>query len=157
MCTYLKNMAGFTRNQLKSKSFEEVQQVFNKTMDWINNFVAMDSREVKDKAVESSKRAGEELEFDKCMEIVPEDEDDVTVDATPLSSKSLTIIDYKIHKEGKMNYFQIIRADVKNRFKKAKPVNDMDNLLLCTLKTMFEYETGDTIWTYQQGLAKLKN
>nr|GEV89446.1 hypothetical protein [Tanacetum cinerariifolium] len=31
MCTYLKNMAGFTHNQLKSKSFEEVQQAFNKT------------------------------------------------------------------------------------------------------------------------------
>ncbi|GJY08274.1 hypothetical protein Tco_0375328, partial [Tanacetum coccineum] len=76
---------------------------------------------VKDRAVESSKRAGEELEFDMskkqkldknvqaevadddsvklkmCMEIVPEDEDDVTIDTTPLSSKSPTIIDYKIH------------------------------------------------------------
>nr|GEX09943.1 hypothetical protein [Tanacetum cinerariifolium] len=46
MRTYLKNMARFTRNQFKSKSFKEVQQAFNKTMDWINNFVAMDSEEV---------------------------------------------------------------------------------------------------------------
>nr|GEV94739.1 retrovirus-related Pol polyprotein from transposon TNT 1-94 [Tanacetum cinerariifolium] len=62
MFTYLKNMAGFTHNQLKSKRFEEVQQAFNKTIDLVNNFVAMDSEVVKDKAVESSKRVGEELE-----------------------------------------------------------------------------------------------
>ncbi|GKE07672.1 hypothetical protein Tco_1399690, partial [Tanacetum coccineum] len=36
MCTYLKNMAGFIHNQLKSKTFEEVQQAFNNTIEWIN-------------------------------------------------------------------------------------------------------------------------
>ncbi|GKA11740.1 hypothetical protein Tco_0691286 [Tanacetum coccineum] len=39
------------------------------------------------------------------------DGDDVTIDATPLSAKSPTIVDYKIYKEGKKSYFQIIRAD----------------------------------------------
>ncbi|GKB84679.1 hypothetical protein Tco_0956951, partial [Tanacetum coccineum] len=68
----------------------------------------MDSGAVKDRAVESSKRAGEELEFDKCLEVVPDDGDDVT----PLSSKPPTIIDYKNYIEGKKTYFQIIRADV---------------------------------------------
>ncbi|GKB91544.1 hypothetical protein Tco_0963816 [Tanacetum coccineum] len=42
MCTYLKNMAGFTHNQLKNKNFEEIQKAFNKTMNWINSFVPMD-------------------------------------------------------------------------------------------------------------------
>nr|GEY16280.1 hypothetical protein [Tanacetum cinerariifolium] len=92
----------------------------------------------------------------KYLEIVPEDDDDVTIKATPLSSKSPTIIDYKIYKEGKKSYFKIIKADgnsqnyltfgtlfknfnredleilrsiVKTRFEKTKPVNDMDNLL----------------------------
>ncbi|GJS49950.1 hypothetical protein Tco_0600071 [Tanacetum coccineum] len=175
-------------------------------MDWINSFVAMDSKAVKDKEEGGSKRTAEELEskiskkqkldenvqeeeddsaeLKRCMEIVPDDGDVVIVDATPLSSKSPTIIDYKIHKEGKKNYFQIIRADgnsqlyltfrqmfknfnreeldvlwsiVKNIFKKAKLVDEMDNLLLHTLKTKFEHEIKDTIWTYQQGLAKVKN
>nr|GEU28616.1 hypothetical protein [Tanacetum cinerariifolium] len=118
MFTYLKNMAGFTHNQLKSKIFEEVHQAFNKTMDWINNFAAMDSKAVKVRAVESSRRPREKLESDKskrqkldenvqaevadddtielkrCMEIVPEDDDEVTIEATPLSSKSPTIVDY---------------------------------------------------------------
>nr|GEV75833.1 hypothetical protein [Tanacetum cinerariifolium] len=67
----------------------------------------------------SSKRAGDELEQEspkrqrlkkeddsvklkRCLKIVPEDEDDVTIKATPLSSKSPTIIDYKIYeKRGK--------------------------------------------------------
>nr|GEZ68702.1 hypothetical protein [Tanacetum cinerariifolium] len=39
------------------------------------------------------------------LEIIPDDRDDVTVDATPLSSKSPIIVDYKIHKEGKKIYF----------------------------------------------------
>ncbi|GKA79316.1 hypothetical protein Tco_0785912 [Tanacetum coccineum] len=44
MCTYLKNMAGFTHNQLKNKSFNEVQMAFDKTMSWINLFVPVDSK-----------------------------------------------------------------------------------------------------------------
>ncbi|GKB01401.1 hypothetical protein Tco_0829445, partial [Tanacetum coccineum] len=65
---------------------------------------------------ESSKK--QKLEEDKeseelkqCLEIIPDDEDDVTIDATPLSTKSLTIVNYKIYKEGKKSYFQIIRVD----------------------------------------------
>nr|GEV62738.1 uridylate kinase [Tanacetum cinerariifolium] len=121
----------------------------------------------------SSKRAGDEIEQEsakrqrlekeddtaerkRCLKIVPEDDDDVTIKATPLSSKSHTIVDYKIYKEGKKSYFKIIRADgnsqnyltfrtmfkhfnredlevlrsiVKERFKKIKPVDDMNNLL----------------------------
>nr|GEV35743.1 hypothetical protein [Tanacetum cinerariifolium] len=46
---------------------------------------------------------------------------------------------------------------VKDRFKKEKPVDEMDNLLFKTLKTMFEHHVEDVIWIYQQGLAKVKN
>ncbi|GJY78830.1 hypothetical protein Tco_0484631 [Tanacetum coccineum] len=59
MCTYLKNMVGFTHNQLKNKSFDEVQKAFDKTMSWIEFFVSMDSKVVKgskDKAEGSKKR-----------------------------------------------------------------------------------------------------
>nr|GEV24888.1 hypothetical protein [Tanacetum cinerariifolium] len=70
----------------------------------------------------SSKRAGDELdqerskiqkveddkeseELKKCLEIILDDGDEVTINAIPLSSKSPIIVDYKIHKEGKKNYF----------------------------------------------------
>nr|GEY91992.1 retrotransposon protein, putative, Ty1-copia subclass [Tanacetum cinerariifolium] len=51
-------------------------------------------------------------ELRKCIEIVPDDGDEVLIEVTPISSRSPTIIYYKIHKEGKKTYFDIIRADV---------------------------------------------
>nr|GEW46606.1 putative ribonuclease H-like domain-containing protein [Tanacetum cinerariifolium] len=147
----------------------------------------------------SSKRAGQELEQEsakkqkldeheqakvadddtvelkRCLEIVHENDDDVAIEATPISSKSPTIVDYKSYRDGKKSYFKIIRADVnsqnyltfrtmfknfnkedlevlrnivKERFKKTKPMDDMDNLLFQTLKTMFEHHnTGKKITT----------
>nr|GEZ05580.1 hypothetical protein [Tanacetum cinerariifolium] len=50
-------------------------------------------------------------ELKKNLEIVPDDEDDVFVNVTPLSSKPPTIVDYKIYKEGKKEHFQIIREN----------------------------------------------
>ncbi|GKC06562.1 hypothetical protein Tco_0998172 [Tanacetum coccineum] len=115
MCTYLKNMDGFTHNQLKNNSFDEVQKAFDKTMGWIDSFVSMDSEVVKGgkekdeggvtRAEESSfKRAGteleqkrikkqkidddqEEAEMKKHIEIVIEEEE-IAVDAIPLATKS---------------------------------------------------------------------
>nr|GEW33384.1 hypothetical protein [Tanacetum cinerariifolium] len=123
MCIYLKNMANYKHNQLKNKSFEEIQMLFNNTMKWIGAFVPMDTELVKgiDKAIEgnekaeegSSKRAtcnleqrdaksqrleeeNESAELKRCLKIIPKDDDDVTIEATPLSFKSPTIVDYKI-------------------------------------------------------------
>nr|GEZ13917.1 hypothetical protein [Tanacetum cinerariifolium] len=111
--------------------------LFNNTIKWIEAFVLMDTELVKgsDKAVEgsekaeegSSKRVADKLkqedakrqrieeenetaELKRCLEIIPEDDDDVTIEATRLSSKSPTIVDYKIYKEGRKSFFKIIRA-----------------------------------------------
>ncbi|GKE64266.1 hypothetical protein Tco_1518427, partial [Tanacetum coccineum] len=43
------------------------------------------------------------------------DEEEVAVDAIPLATKPLSIVDLKIVKEGKINYYQIIRADGSSR------------------------------------------
>ncbi|GJT98304.1 hypothetical protein Tco_1093822 [Tanacetum coccineum] len=69
----------------------------------------MEQESSKKQKVEEDK---ESEELKKYLEIVSGDGDDVTIDATPLSIKSPTIIDYKIYQEGKKSYFQIIRADV---------------------------------------------
>nr|GEZ04350.1 hypothetical protein [Tanacetum cinerariifolium] len=50
MCTYLKNMDGWKPKALKSKSFAKIQELFNKIMKRINNFVPMDSKVMKDQA-----------------------------------------------------------------------------------------------------------
>nr|GEW09729.1 putative reverse transcriptase domain-containing protein [Tanacetum cinerariifolium] len=69
------------------------------------SFVPMDTELVKgsEKAVEGKLK--------RCLEIIPDNDDDVTIKAVPLSSKSPTIVDYKIYKEGKKSFFKIIRAD----------------------------------------------
>ncbi|GKC33705.1 retrovirus-related pol polyprotein from transposon TNT 1-94 [Tanacetum coccineum] len=210
MCTYLKNMEGWKPKDLKNKSFANIQDLFDKAMKRVNTFVDMDTELVKESSKKaeaeiaqesSSKRAGEALEQEsskkqkvdddketeelkQCMEIISDDGDDVTIEATPLSTKSPTIVDYKIYKEGKKSYFQIIRADgnsqmyltfgkmlknfdredlevlwsiVKARFKKTEPVNYMDTFLHLNLKTMFEHHLEDNVWKNQQGLVKVLN
>ncbi|GKF49782.1 hypothetical protein Tco_0143033 [Tanacetum coccineum] len=60
MSTYLKNMAGYKHNQLKNKSFNDIQKLFDKAIKRVNTFVDMDTELVegcKTRAEESSKRA----------------------------------------------------------------------------------------------------
>nr|GEX12689.1 hypothetical protein [Tanacetum cinerariifolium] len=249
---------------------------------WDNMQAMMDTDRLLAEKLQARERE-EFFELRKCIELVHDDGDEVLIVATPIYSRSPTIIDYKIHKEGKKTYFKIIRADgnsqvyqtfekmfknfnredlkvrllakrlqarekeefsevqkarllveliekrkkyfnalraqekrnkppnktqiksqmstylkhmggykyshlkgmsfdeikelfdieiiknfnkedlevlwaiVKDIFKKEKPVDDIDNLLFKTLKTMFEHHVEDTIWKYQQGLAKVKN
>nr|GEY59752.1 hypothetical protein [Tanacetum cinerariifolium] len=118
-----KEVTGKDTRALKNKSFVEIQDLLNKAMKRVNMFVDMDTEVMKstkkDKAetiqTSSSKRARDELEQEsskkqkiedenestelkRCLEIVPDDGDEVTIDATPLSTKSPTIVDYKIYK-----------------------------------------------------------
>ncbi|GJY12275.1 hypothetical protein Tco_0381584, partial [Tanacetum coccineum] len=189
MCTYLKNMEGKKLKDLKNKSFDSIQKMFDRAFKRVNTFVDFRT----DLVEGSSKRAGEELiqesskkqkvdddketaELKQCMEIIP-DEEEVTIDAIPLAVKSPRIVDWKIHKEGKKSYYQIIRADgksqmymifshmlksfdredletlyklVKAKYKSTRPVEDLDLVLWNDLKTMFEPHVEDAVWRNQQ-------
>ncbi|GJW19853.1 hypothetical protein Tco_0027289 [Tanacetum coccineum] len=138
MCTYLKNMGGYKQNQLKGRSYEEIQKLFDKAYKQVNSFVPMDSEVVKGsktRAKGSSKREGDELESDNSKKqeidehiearvdddqeeaemkkymVIVQDDDELVIDATPLATKPLVIVEWKIIKEGKIGYFQLIRAD----------------------------------------------
>nr|GEU63862.1 hypothetical protein [Tanacetum cinerariifolium] len=115
MCTYLKNMDGWKPRALKNKSFAEIQELFNKAMKRINNFVDFRTELVEEKRSKKQKVENdkESEELKKFLEIIPDDGDDVTIDATPLSTKSPTIVDYKIYKEGKKSYCQNFRVEAK--------------------------------------------
>ncbi|GKE19744.1 hypothetical protein Tco_1431256 [Tanacetum coccineum] len=126
--TYLKNMAGYTYNQLNNKIYDEVQEAFDKTMKWIDSFVPMDQEVEKysqKKAEGSDKREGATLEqevvkkqkVDKDQEtaelkqlIKVIQEEEIAIDVIPLATKSPKIIDWKIYKEGRkscnISYFQ---------------------------------------------------
>ncbi|GJT14503.1 hypothetical protein Tco_0861545 [Tanacetum coccineum] len=46
MCNYLKNMAGYKHNQLRHKSFDDIQKLFDKALKRVNIFVPMDTEKV---------------------------------------------------------------------------------------------------------------
>ncbi|GJY49493.1 hypothetical protein Tco_0439449, partial [Tanacetum coccineum] len=130
MSTYLKNMAGYKQNQLKNKSFDDIQKLFDKVMKRVNTFIDKDTEleegsEVRAEAEiaqeSSSKRAGTELEqesikkqkvdedketaeLQRLIEVVL-DKEEVAIDVIPLATKPPRIVDYKIHKEGKKTYY----------------------------------------------------
>ncbi|GJV73052.1 hypothetical protein Tco_1493047 [Tanacetum coccineum] len=164
MCTYLKNMEGKKLKDLKNKSFDSIQKMFDRAFKRVNTFVDFITDLVEDEDKDTT-------ELQSLMEVIP-DEEEVAIDAVPLATKPPTIVDWKIHKEEKNNYFQIIRADgslkmylvfsqllksvdredlvelyklVKAKYGSTRPVEDMDLLLWGDLKTMFEPHVEDEI------------
>ncbi|GJY27709.1 hypothetical protein Tco_0403476 [Tanacetum coccineum] len=126
MRTYLKNMKGYKLKDLKLKEFDFIQEMFDRAFKRVNTFEDFRTELVEGK----EKRAGTELiqeitkkqkveddkettELKQLMKIIPDDEE-VAIDAIPLAVKSPSIVDWKIHKEGRKSYYQIIRADGKS-------------------------------------------
>ncbi|GJY94738.1 hypothetical protein Tco_0511099, partial [Tanacetum coccineum] len=111
MCTYLRNMVGWNPKDLKNKSFTSIQDLFDKAMTRVNTFVDMDTELVEEKA--KKQKVDDDQEAAKMKELIKimHDEEEVAVDAIPLATKPPSIVDYKIIKEGKINNYQIIRAD----------------------------------------------
>nr|GEV99317.1 hypothetical protein [Tanacetum cinerariifolium] len=166
MYTYLKNMKGYKLKILKLKEFDRIQEMFDRAFRRVNTF-----EDFRPELVERKEnRAGEELEQEiirskrwkmikaelKQLMKTISDEEEVEIDAILLAVKSPTILDWKIHKEGKKSYYQIVRADgkshmymifsqmlksfnkedledlyklVKARYGSTRPVENMDYLL----------------------------
>ncbi|GJY94685.1 putative ribonuclease H-like domain-containing protein [Tanacetum coccineum] len=156
------------------------------------------TKPIETRAEGSSKRPGEDLqqesikkqkvdddqetaELQSLMEVIP-NEEEIAVDAIPLATKPPTIVDWKIHKEEKKSYYQIIRADgslkmyrvfslmlksfdredletlyklVKARYGLTRPVEDLDLILYGDLKTMFEPNVEDQVWKNQDNYKVL--
>ncbi|GJT04996.1 hypothetical protein Tco_0839458 [Tanacetum coccineum] len=155
MVTYLKHIGNYTHTQLKSKSFEEIQKLYEKEQKWINDFVPLDSEMVKDsgkedvdsqKKAESSKKRSraehdeesvkkqklkDEAERDElkaCLDIVPWD--DIAMDFESLATKYLII-----------NYLYRL---VKERYETTSP-EGYDLLLWGDLKNLLEPSEEDEI------------
>ncbi|GKE97332.1 hypothetical protein Tco_0020683 [Tanacetum coccineum] len=179
MSTYLKNMAGYKHTQLKNKSFDDIQKLFDKEMKRVNTFEDMNTELVEGSEVRAegsetraegiSKRAGEDLqqestkkqkvdddkekeELKQCFEIVSEEE--VAIDVIPLATKPASIVDFKIHRLLK----SFDREDLETlwRLVKAKhgytmPEESYEKVLWGDLKTMFEHHVEDAVWRNLQG------
>nr|GEV75905.1 hypothetical protein [Tanacetum cinerariifolium]GEV77875.1 hypothetical protein [Tanacetum cinerariifolium] len=94
-CTYLKNMANYKHikgNEKPAEGSEKVAEGSSKR--------GADKLEQKDAKRQRIEEENESAELNRCLEIILDNDDDVTIEATPLSSKSPTIVDYKIYKKG---------------------------------------------------------
>ncbi|GKA66462.1 hypothetical protein Tco_0766270 [Tanacetum coccineum] len=126
----------------------------------------LEQESIKKQKVDEDK---ETAELKSLMEVIP-DEEEVAVDAIPSATKPPSIVDWKIHKEGKKRYYQIIRANgsskmylvfshmlksfdredfetfyklVKAKYGSTRPVEDLDLVLYGDLKTMFDPHVED--------------
>ncbi|GJS58366.1 hypothetical protein Tco_0653150 [Tanacetum coccineum] len=99
MCTILKTIEGWKPKDLKSK--DSIREQFKRVGD------ELEQESIKKQKVDEDK---ETAKLKSQMEVII-DEEKVAVDAIPLATKPPSIVDWKIHKEGKKSYYQIIRAD----------------------------------------------
>ncbi|GKA25416.1 hypothetical protein Tco_0711525 [Tanacetum coccineum] len=117
----------------------------------------------------------ETAELQRLIEVVP-DKEEVAIDAISLATKPPSIVDYKIHKEGKKTYYQIIRVDgsskmylvfshmlksfdredletlwklVKAKHGSTRTEEGYERLLWGDLKTMFDPHIEDQVWRNQ--------
>ncbi|GJT60449.1 hypothetical protein Tco_1003982 [Tanacetum coccineum] len=177
MSTYLKNMAGYKHSQLKSKSYDKIQKLFDKEMKRVNTFVDMNSEVQKiNEHVEVKKDDQEEAEMKRHIEIVKDDE--VAIDDIPLATKPPVIVEYQIDKDRRMGYFKLIRADesskryssmikmlqgidredletlwklVKAKYRNTRPEEDYERVLWGDLKVIFKPDIKSEVWRNLQG------
>ncbi|GJV19846.1 hypothetical protein Tco_1368866 [Tanacetum coccineum] len=96
MCTYLKNMEGKKPEDLKNKSFDSIQKMFDKAFKRVNTFVDFKTDLVEEIAkVDDDQEA---VKIKELMEIVP-DKEEVAIDAIPLAVKPASIIYMLVEKK----------------------------------------------------------
>nr|GEX04676.1 hypothetical protein [Tanacetum cinerariifolium] len=141
MMMHLKNVVGFKMDYFKGMSYDDIQRAAK--------------RRKLDEEVEELRRH---------LQIMPNEDDDVYTEATPLARK-VPVVDYHVIEMNNKPYYKIIRADdthqlyisflsllrnfdrkdlealwrlVKEKFSITKPKNFSEDFLLVTLGAMFE-------------------
>ncbi|GJT17662.1 hypothetical protein Tco_0876368 [Tanacetum coccineum] len=160
-----KHFAAKRAEEKRNKPSTKAQQ--KKTMiTYLKNMKELEQVSTKKQKVDEDKGTAE---LQSLMEITP-DEEEVTIDVVPLVVNSPSIVGWKIHKEGRKSYYQIMRADgksqmylvfshmlksfdredletlyklVKTKYKSTRPVEDMDLILWGDLKTVFKPHVED--------------
>ncbi|GJR40849.1 hypothetical protein Tco_1216533 [Tanacetum coccineum] len=150
-------MAGYKHNQLRHKSFDDIQKLFDKALKRVNTFVPMDTEKVEGEELnrESTKKqkVEDETEQEKlkeCFEIIPFDED--AVNTIHFATKQAPIDMLKMFDREDL---EVLYKIVKDMFKSIKPVGD-NRVLWGNLMTMFERSASDEMWR-EQGRYLIKS
>nr|GFD15981.1 hypothetical protein [Tanacetum cinerariifolium] len=125
MMLYLKNVAGFKMDYFKGMTYDDIRLIFKKHFDSNVAFLQKtkeqmdeeDSRALKrlneskkEKAAKKQKLDEEVEKLKRHLQIVPNEDDDVYTEATPLTRK-VPVVDYEIYNKNNKPYFKIKRAD----------------------------------------------
>nr|GEY11492.1 hypothetical protein [Tanacetum cinerariifolium] len=179
MIMYLKNVTGFRLDYFKGMSYYDIRPIFEAKFNSNITFLLKSKEQLVEKenrAIESinkttaqksakRRKLNEEVEdLKQHLEIMPNEDDDVYIEATPLARK-VPVVDCEIINLNNKPHYKIIRADethqlyvsfitllksfdtkdleslwslVKERFSTSKPNNFSDDYLLTTLGAMFE-------------------
>nr|GEX61816.1 hypothetical protein [Tanacetum cinerariifolium] len=197
MMMYLKNTAGFRLDYFKGMSYDDIRPIFEAKFNTNMKFLLKSKEQIEEetnRAIKSinqtpaqkaakRRRLNEEAkdveELKQHLEIVPNKDDDVYIEATPLATK-VPVGDYQIVQFNNKPRYKIIRADgthqlyvsfitllknfdredleslwnlVKKRFSTSKPNNFTDDYLLTTLRAMFGRPDGqDQVWKSQRSV-----
>nr|GEX45879.1 transposase, MuDR, MULE transposase domain protein [Tanacetum cinerariifolium] len=200
MMMYLMNVAGFKLDYFKGMSYDDIRPIFeakfNSNVDFLlktkeqmeeeENIALQKINETPAEKAAKRRKLNEEVEdLKRHLKIVPDEDDDVYTEETPLARK-VPVMDYEIIELNNKPYYKIIRADgthqlyisfltllknfdredlealwnlVKEMFSTSKPKNFFDDFLLTTLEVMFEkLDAHAQIWKNQRimhGQAKL--
>nr|GEX41611.1 hypothetical protein [Tanacetum cinerariifolium] len=197
MILYLKNTTGFRLDYFKGMSYDDIRPIFEAKFNSNIEFLLKSKEQIeeeKNRAIESinetpadkaakRRKLNEEVkdveDVKQHLEIVPDEDDDVFTEATPLARK-VPVVDYQIIQLNNKPRYKIIRADgthqlyvsfitllmnfdredleslwsiVKERFSTSKPNNFSDDYLLTTLRAMFGRTDGqDQVWKSQRSV-----
>ncbi|GKD06732.1 hypothetical protein Tco_1181706 [Tanacetum coccineum] len=98
-----------------------------------------------DKETAEVEEVEEDDEAELKKHLVIKKDEDIAIDAIPLVTKPHVIVDYKLHKEGMIVYYQLIRADgsSKRYSLMVRMLQDIDREDLLTLWKLVKTKHGD--------------
>nr|GEW21293.1 hypothetical protein [Tanacetum cinerariifolium] len=176
---YLKNVVGFKMDYFKGMSYDDIRPIFEVKFNTNVSFLLKTEEQIEEEESRALKRLNETSaekaakrkkldedveELKRHLQIVPNKDDDVYTEATPLARK-VPVVDYEIIEQNNKPYYKIIRADgthqlyisfltllrnfdredlealwcfVNEIFSTTKPKNFSNDFLLITLGAMFE-------------------
>ncbi|GJT38424.1 hypothetical protein Tco_0938289 [Tanacetum coccineum] len=131
-------------------AIEKAQQVEEANIAWDDVQSKIEGDELEQESIKKQKVDDDQetTELQRLIEVVP-DKEEVAIDAIPLATKPPRIVDYKIHKEGKKTYYQIIRVDGSSKIYLVLR-EGYKRVLWDDLKTMFDPHVEDEVWRNQQ-------
>ncbi|GKA85277.1 putative reverse transcriptase domain-containing protein [Tanacetum coccineum] len=113
-------MAGYKHNQLRHKSFDDIQKLFDKALKRVNIFVTMDTKKVEGSKAKAAGNGSTKvyMRFEDMLKLFDREDMEAL---------------YRI---------------VKDKFKSTNPVGD-NKVLWGNLMTMCESSAGDAMWREQ--------